>query len=149
MEQWAYLVGLVLGSLLILSVIFLTVKNRKVGMGEAFLVVMGVFLVGLTLWANVKISLSLDGLLAEFNQVKEQVETLSVANLTLNEQVETIAVAAEKEREQVIELTHVLQDQGVANPERLEMIRGEISSVPVVDRSLLRNSRDLVRRPPQ
>ena len=34
MEQWSYLVGLILGSLLILSVIFLIMKNRKVGMAR-------------------------------------------------------------------------------------------------------------------
>ncbi len=52
-----------------------------------------------------------------------------------------MAVAADTERTQVGELTRVLQEQQVGDPERLEMIRGEILAPPMVDRDLLRLNR--------
>ena len=149
MEQWTYAAGLILGSLLVLAVIFVLIfRDRKVGMGEAFLVVVGAFLVGLTLWARVKFSFGPEGWQAEFERMQQRVETLRVANLTLNDQVETMAVAAESEREQFVELTRVLQEQEVVNPQRLEMIRGGVMEAPVVDRDLLRRTRERLEIPP-
>ena len=59
MDIWTaatYAVGLILGTLLIVSVIALAFRNRKVGVGESFLVLMGVFMISFTLWARVKVS---------------------------------------------------------------------------------------------
>lgn len=149
MEQWTYAAGLILGTLLVLAVIFVLIfKDRKVGMGEAFLVVVGAFLVGLTLWAEVKLTLGPEGLQAEFDLMKERVGILQEANVTLNHQVETMAVAAEAEREQFVELTRVLQEQDVASPQSLERIRGGVMEVPMVDRELLRVTRERLEIPP-
>lgn len=150
MEQWTYIVGLILGSLLVLAVVIVMLfKDRKIGMGEAFVAVIGVFLISLTIWARVKISFGPEGWEAEFDRMQRQVETLRMANLTLNDQVETMAAAAETERRQFVELTRVLQEQDVASPQSLEMIRGEILEGPVVDRELLRVTREQLEVPPQ
>jgi uncharacterized protein YlxW (UPF0749 family) len=146
MEQWTYLVGLVLGSLLILTVISLALRNRKIGVGESFLVAMGIFLVGLSLWARVKISVGPEGWQAEFERMQKKVDALQESNVTLNEQVETMAIAVETERAQVVELTRVLEEQSVVDPRRLEMIRREIMSVPLADPEALRSNRDRIMR---
>jgi hypothetical protein len=151
MEFWtnaSYAAGLVLGSLLILTVIALAFKNRKVGVGESFLVVMGVFMISFTLWARVKISFGPEGWQAEFERMQKQVETLRTANLNLNEQIETIAVANEIERGQIVALTEVLQERRIVNPESLEMIRGNLSRAPTVNRDMLHSERELMKRPP-
>lgn len=59
-----------------------------------------------------------------------------------------MATAAESERQQFVELTRVLQEQEVANPQRLERIRGEVMEAPVVDRDLLRATRERLENPP-
>lgn len=148
MEQWTYAAGLILGSLLILTVVILAFKNSKVGMGEAFLVAMGSFLVGLTLWAKFNIEFGPGGLKAQFEQMQHQVNTLTETNLDLNKQVETMAIAADTERRQFAALTEVLQERNVVSPQSLEMIRGEVMSVPVVDRDRLRINREILERPP-
>lgn len=149
MEQWTYATGLILGSLLILSVVYVfATKKGEVKMGEAFLVVMGAFLVGLTLWARVTISLGPEGLEAEFERLQEQIETVRMVNVSLNDQIETMAGAVETERRQVAELTRVLQEQQIGDPQELERIRSQILEVPVIDRDLLRTSRERLEPPP-
>lgn len=150
MDPWSaatYAAGLILGTLLILTVIALAFKNRKVGVGESFLVVMGVFMISFTLWARVQISFGPEGWQAEFERMQKQVETLRTANLNLNEQIETIANANEIERNQIITLTEALQERRVVNPESLEMIRGELRRAPTVNRDMLHSQRELLVRP--
>lgn len=151
MEFWTnatYAAGLILGTLLILSVIVLAFKNRKVGVGESFMVVMGVFMISFTLWARVKVSFGPEGWQAEFERMQKQVETLRTANLNLNQQIETIAVAAEIERSQIVALTEVLQERRVGNPESLEIIRGQLREAPTVNRDMLHSNREMLERPP-
>lgn len=151
METWTsatYAVGLILGSLLVLTVIALAFKNHKVGVGESFLVVMGVFMISFTLWARVKISFGPEGWQAEFERMQKQVENLRMANLNLNEQIETIAVASEIERNQIVALTEALQERRVVSPESLEVIRGELRRAPPVNRDMLHSNRELMKRPP-
>ena len=151
MDTWTaatYAAGLILGTLLVFTVIALAFKNRRVGMGESFLVVMGVFMISFTLWARVKITFGPEGWQAEFEKMQQQVETLRIANLNLNEQIETIAVANEIERRQIVALTEVLQERRVVNPESLEMIRGELMRAPTVNRDMLHSERELMKRPP-
>ena len=143
-----YAAGLILGTLLILTVIALAFKNKKVGVGESFLVVMGVFMISFTLWARVKVSFGPEGWQAEFERMQKQVETLRMANLNLNQQIETIADASEVERNQIVALTEVLQEREVVNPQSLEMIRGELRRAPPVDRDMLHSTREMVERPP-
>jgi len=150
MDPWSaatYAAGLILGTLLILTVIALALKNRKVSVGECFLVVMGVFMISFTLWARVQISFGPEGWQAEFERMQKQVETLRMANLNLNEQIETIAVANEIERNQIIALTEALQERRVVNPESLERIRGELRRSPKVNRDMLHSQRELLVRP--
>lgn len=151
MDTWtaaSYAAGLILGTLLILTVIALAFKNRKVGVGESFLVVMGVFMISFTLWARVKVSFGPEGWQAEFERMQQQVETLRMANLNLNEQIETVADATEVGRNQIVALTEVLQERHVVNPESLEMIRGKLRSAPTVNRDLLHSNREMIERPP-
>ena len=150
MDTWtaaSYAAGLILGTLLILTVIALAFKNRKVGVGESFLVVMGVFMISFTLWTRVKITFGPEGWQAEFERMQKQVETLRMANLNLNEQIETIAVANEIERSQIVALTEALQERRAVNPEALEMIRGELRRAPIVNREMLHSNRELMERP--
>jgi hypothetical protein len=151
MESWTaatYAVGLILGTLLVLTVISLALRNKKVGIGEGFLVVMGVVLIGLTLWARVNISFGPEGWKVELERMQQQVNDLRTANLNLNQQIETMAVAAEIERNQIVALTETLQERQIVNPEPLEMIRGELRRAPTVDRDMLHRNRERLERPP-
>lgn len=80
MDTWTaatYAAGLILGTLLVLTVIVLAFKNRKVGVGESFLVAMGVFMISFTLWARVKITFGPEGWQADSG--KEQLFLGSLA----------------------------------------------------------------------
>ncbi|MEX0268431.1 hypothetical protein AB3R30_04765 [Leptolyngbyaceae cyanobacterium UHCC 1019] len=67
--------GLVLGSLIILAVIFSYLKGRKIALTDLLLALIGVVLVSLSLWQTMKISSDGKGVTAEVTKALTQVET--------------------------------------------------------------------------
>lgn len=67
--------GLVLGSLIVLAVIFSYLKGRKMGSTDLLLTLIGVVLVSLSLWQSITFAFNEKGLTGELKKALTQVET--------------------------------------------------------------------------
>lgn len=108
--DFALLIGIVLGAIMLLGVIYVYVKNQSYGMGGTALTVFGTLLIGLSIWKTAEISISPDGgLQAKFealekrfitvkqeteqqlNENDQQIQTLAAVNEDLKVKSETLS----------------------------------------------------------
>lgn len=69
----ALLIGMILGAIMLLGVIFVYVKNQSYGMGGSALTVFGTLLIGLSIWKTAEISISPEGgLQAKFEALEQE-----------------------------------------------------------------------------
>jgi hypothetical protein len=64
MQSWSYAVGIVMGSVAVVSASYVWVKHQRFGVGGAFLSFVGVVLLGLSVWSRARVEISEDGVLA-------------------------------------------------------------------------------------
>jgi len=128
-----YIVGIGLGILAVASACYVWVSHQTFGVGGCTLSVVGLVLVGLSIWSGVKIKVGEGGLEAEFQRLSRQVEAVAQANETVIQEVKKIATVTETGKQQFIELTRVLEAQRVAKPTQLENIRKPVLTAPTVD----------------
>ena len=81
MENYAYAVALVLGSLMLLSVCFVYIKHQMLPMGGIAMSLFSVILVGMSVWQSIDVSFDQQGFQAKLdqsvdtaNEAKEQAE---------------------------------------------------------------------------
>ena len=71
----ALILGLVFGSLMLCSLLFVYIKHKTFGLGGSVLTVFGVMLLGLSIWKTVEISITLEGEIeAKFEALEKRVE---------------------------------------------------------------------------
>jgi hypothetical protein len=71
----ALILGLVFGSLMLCSSLFVYIKHKTFGLGGAVLTVFGVILLGLSIWKTVEVSVKLEGEIeAKFEALEKRVE---------------------------------------------------------------------------
>lgn len=67
------IIGIILGSAMLLGVIFVYVKNQTYGMGGTSLTVFGTLLIGLSIWKTAEISITPEGgLQAKFEAIERE-----------------------------------------------------------------------------
>ena len=90
-ESTVFVSGLVLGSLIVLAVIFSYLKGRKIGLTDLLLALIGVVLVSLSLWQTMRLSSDGKGVNFEFSKLEKKIEnntgTISDTTKNLNSQV--------------------------------------------------------------
>ena len=91
LESIVFVSGLVLGSLIVLAVIFSYLKGRKIGLTDLLLALIGVVLVSLSLWQTMRLSSDGKGVNFEFSKLEKKIEnntgTISDTTKNLNSQV--------------------------------------------------------------
>jgi hypothetical protein len=117
LQNWAYLVGLFVGVIVILSVVFVFVKSQTLNSGGIMLTLVGMILIGLSIWSNIK--LEGEGFTIELNKIKSDVNRVATASTAVNEEVIRIAKDVNSNNQQVAELSKVISEN---NPVLREQI---------------------------
>ena len=81
----ALILGLVFGSLMLCSLLFVYIKHKTFGLGGSVLTVFGVMLLGLSIWKTVEISITPKGEIeAKFEALEKRVEDVrEIGNSTI------------------------------------------------------------------
>lgn len=110
------ILGLLLGSIMLCTVLYVYIKRQIFGMGGSVLTTFGVLLLGLSLWKSVEVSVTSDGgIQAKFEAlekvVKKENEQTSERLNTLTEKTSTISQNSQKEYSALVEIDNSLPDK--------------------------------------
>ena len=134
LQDVASVVGLVLGSCLILAVCVVWLRKQTFGMGGSVMSLAGVTLAGLTVWSNVKFQVGPDGgVTASFErrveeleknvmEVSTSVETVAAASAESSRDIATLADTVTANRQQMVALARDLASTRDIRPEVLAPI---------------------------
>jgi hypothetical protein len=93
----AFIIALIVGTLMLGCVCFVYVKHRAFGFGGTVLSALGVILLGMSVWRSIDVSLSKEGIKAKLNQVEatakqatETAKNAEVATQQANQQVSAL-----------------------------------------------------------
>jgi murein L,D-transpeptidase YcbB/YkuD len=115
MSNPAYIVALVLGSIMLLSVCFVYVRHQVLKLSGMGLAGFAVILVGMSVWKNIDVSVDENGFTAKLEQAIEianQAKKETAEIKQLNQQT-TEATLALKETVDTIRIQEVLRDKGL------------------------------------
>ncbi|MDO3379142.1 hypothetical protein [Geoalkalibacter halelectricus] len=129
----AFVVGLVLGTLAILSVCWVWIKRQILGTGGAMLSLVGVLLVGLSVWSSARFAISPEGFEAEFSRLEQRVNEVAHSSNALREEVLAVAENVETSRTQFLHLTEALETRRALPPQTLEEVRRPLLTLPSVE----------------
>ena len=114
----ALILGLILGSLMLISVVFVFAKHQAFGMGGTLMTPFGVLLLGLSIWKTAEISVTPEGgLAAKFESLEQQVADINEEQKTTSEQVRQVSNQSQRFNASIVALqrqTQVLDQQRVA-----------------------------------
>jgi hypothetical protein len=133
----AFIAGIILGSIAVLSAVYVWVKDRTFGMGGGALSLAGIVLVGLSIWSSVRIKVNESGLEADFNRLQSQVSEVTKTSLAVTDEVRKIAESTQANKDQFLKLTSALETRQVVRPEVLAAIEKPIESTPTADRKAI------------
>ena len=122
MQSWSYAVGMLMGSVAVVSASYVWVKYQRFGVGGAFLSFVGVVLLGLSVWSRARIEISEDGLLAEFERLQEQLEEVSRTTELVQRNLDSLHVRLTTGEQQFLEMTQVLRDRRLISGGDLEQL---------------------------
>lgn len=134
--------GVIIGSLMLLSVIWVWVSKQHFQLGGTLMSIFGTVLIGLSVFSSVTVKIG-DDLLVQFNALQEEVDTLREVNATLVTEVSTIATTTELQRQQFIALGESLRRQ---NPQLAQPMQGIIGTLENADRPNLDVLQNLAER---
>jgi len=133
LPDWVIVCGLLLGSVAVISAAWVWVRHRVFGSGGSVLSVVGVILIGLSIWKNVEVRAGADGIEWKFEQLQSRIaETesrVAEAESKAAEAVEQGRLAvrnAELARDNLIHLTDELRSQAVLEPGQIDELRNRI-----------------------
>lgn len=115
MSNPAYIVALVLGSIMLLSVCFVYVRHQVLQLSGMGLTAFAVILVGMSVWKNINVSVDETGFTAKLEQAIEianQAKKETAEIKQLNQQT-TEAALALKETVETIRIQEALRDKGL------------------------------------
>lgn len=169
-EDLAFLAGIIMGSIILLAVSWVWISKQVLGASGVTLSVVGVTLVGLTVWSSVRIEASPDRLLAEFqreldevnesiDEVDNQLQDVSAdveqvgnslnevvaANILFSENIESLATSVESSRRQILTLTDALDTARTVPAAQLNEIRQQINQTETVPTNPLRINREALQ----
>jgi hypothetical protein len=147
----AFIAGLILGSLAILSVCWVWLRKQVLGVGGGVLSFIGVLLVGLSLWSSASVEVSPDGFRAEFERLEQQViqvsersqqisnDILAVAetNKAISQEVKVVAQNIDINKAQFLKLTDVLQRRQTLSADQVNAIDEPVRRAPIVNLQVL------------
>lgn len=149
MEDIVLGTGLVLGSLALLSVFFVWIRKQTFGTGGSILSVVGLILIGMSLWSNIRFRISAEGFEASLEAIESRVEQVADAGTDIAETLTDVTRNLETAQTQFVALTQVLERRQVA-PAQMQALRRPIESAAVIDPARLqRATQALVARRPQ
>ncbi len=147
----AFIAGVILGSLAIVSVCWVWLSKQMLGMGGGVLSFVGVLLVGLSLWSKASVEVSPDGIRAEFERLENEVREVSVRseknsndvkavaerNKALSSEVKVVAQNAHINKTQFLQLTSALKSKQTLSVDQAKMIDDPIKRAPIINRQLI------------
>lgn len=123
-QEWAYTVGLLVGVIVMLSVVYVFIKERTLNTGGVVLSLIGMILIGLSIWSNIKIQT--EGLTLELKKIKGEVSQLASASKVVTEEVTKITRDIDASNQQVLNLTRVLSEEQPSLRQHVEQIERDI-----------------------
>ena len=143
MADIVIVVGLVLGSLAIGTACAVWWRHQQFGTGGSFLSVVGLVLVGMSIWSRV--SFSVGGATVDLERLAQRVEDVARAGEEVSEAVAEVAEGTETTRRQFVDLTRALERQRTLPPQQLEELRQPLVTDPVLRPDRLRRANELLR----
>jgi hypothetical protein len=140
METWTYVIGLIIGSVAVLAVIFVYVKDRTFGTGGTALSLVGVILLGLSIWSDIQISVNKEGVDARFETIERNIEMIANTSADLTKEVDKVANNVQKSNTQFLELTNTLNSRKVISPDQRNQLQSPIRTAVPLDRKVLRSA---------
>jgi hypothetical protein len=122
MQSWAYAVGMVMGSVAVVSASYVWVKHQRFGVGGAFLSFVGVVLVGLSVWSRARVEISEGGLLAEFERLQQQLEEVTRTNDRVQRNLDSLQIRLAANERQFLAMARVLRDKSLITGGDLERV---------------------------
>lgn len=115
MNNPAYVVALVLGSIMLLSVCFVYVRHQVLQFSGMGLTAFAVVLIGMSVWKNIDVSVDQNGFTAKLEQAIEIANQVKKENAELKQLNEdnTQAALALKEAVETIRVQEVLKEKGL------------------------------------
>ena len=144
--QWA---GIALGALLIVSVAWVWLQKQIFGMNGAGIGLIGVVLVGLTLWSSVSVSYSDEGFAfeltrlqeridqaeTELQQATEQLTAVRSTNADLSERLSELSAVTVSQNTRFAVLANQLQREGIQlDPGVLQQTQRDITQIERLNR---------------
>lgn len=144
MQNWAYIVGLVVGAVAIAAVCWVWVRKQTFGTGGTVLSIVGVILVGLSVWKTVEISYTNGSLMVRLQKLEERLGQVAEASSAVTQEVQKLTDSANTTREEFLKLTRTLEARGTLPAATIRDIREAIARAPTVDRAKLDSARRLL-----
>jgi hypothetical protein len=132
-QNWAFLTGLVLGSVAIGAVSYVWVRQQKFGSGGGMLSVAGIILIGLPFWSSLRFEMTGTGIRAEFERLRNEVQQVANATSATSEEVIKVARATEANTKQFVELTEQLEVKRIVDAASLRNVRESLVKTPQAD----------------
>ena len=129
MQSWAYAVGMVMGSVAVVSASYVWVRHQRFGVGGAFLSFVGVVLVGLSVWSRARVEISESGLLAEFERLQQRLEEVTRTNDRVQHNLDSLQIRLAANERQFLAMARVLRDKSLITGGDLERVTAP-GSVP-------------------
>ena len=177
LTQVAFIVGMVVGVGMIGTVCIAYVKRSTFGMGGGTLSVLGVLLIGMSVWSTARFEVSPEGgLKLELEKLREQVENVEeraeeisgevqstrahteelqgdvsqVRNAAqmLSEELAEVASTAQTSNQQVLRLSESLQERQALDPRAAQEIQESLRRAPQLDPERIRRLPEVMREPP-
>ena len=113
MQDWAYVTGMIVGSMAILAASWVWIKYQRFGAGGGFLSFVGVVLVGLSVWSSARIEVSDGSLRAEFERLQQQVDEVAATNRVVERSLDSVAVELGAGRASYLALARTLRHRNL------------------------------------
>ena len=144
MENWAYMVGMIIGAVAIGAVCWVWVRKQTFGTGGIGLSIVGVILVGLSVWKSVEVSYTNGNLVVRLQKLEQRLGQVAEASSAVTQEVQKLTDSANTTREEFLKLARTLEARGTLPAATIRDIRESIARAPTVDRAKLDSARRLL-----
>lgn len=176
LTQVALIVGMIFGALMIGSVCVVFIKRSTLGIGGGTLSVLGVLLIGMSVWSTARFEVSPEGLKIQVEQLQKrvemvqelaesisgevretkvraeelagEVEQVQTAARTISAELADVALSAQTSNLQVFRLSEALQQRQALDPEVTRDIQEPLMQAPEIDVERIRSIPDSIQEPP-
>jgi uncharacterized protein (UPF0335 family) len=150
-KDMAFMAGLILGCLIIISVCWVWIRSQVLGLGGGMLSFFGVLLVGLSVWSSASVQVSPEGFYAEFERLEREVSKISLRSQQISDDVRVVAEANQVighevkvmsenidiNKAQFLQLTDTLTQRQPLNSEQINTLVAPLKTAPQINTNLL------------